>query len=282
MTLREESAFALDDPEGWAARVLTAFRSCWQARVPMAADADLAAEIALEARPAMHALLHAATNERVDDLASLEHHETLAMVTLLGRRVGILGASPTAMLTVVPSLLESARAQGLELAGSIDEALTTAFAEGYVRGREERLHADHAERALAAAPIVPIAPGCLALVASGDHDPDTLEALVEAFGRRLLNEDARACIVDLSTLTGTSRAHAAAILSADATAKMLGVRCVFSSASPELRVAATHITDHASLEFANDFAEALTLVLPTCGLTLTRRGLRGLLERARR
>ena len=72
-----------EDPEALAERILARFEGEGLADISLRPEVKV--ELALEARPAVHALLFGLGTDRAGDAASLEHHESLAMVTLLGR-----------------------------------------------------------------------------------------------------------------------------------------------------------------------------------------------------
>ena len=94
-----------EDPEALAERILARF--CDEGLSSISLRPEVKTELALEARPAVHALLFGLGTDRAGDASSLEHHESLAMVTLLGRALALSGATPTPVLRVVPALLTS-------------------------------------------------------------------------------------------------------------------------------------------------------------------------------
>jgi anti-anti-sigma regulatory factor len=258
-----------DGAEVVAERAIERFRIAASAALPL--RADLADELSAEARPAVHALLFATASHTADDPESLEHHETLAMVTLLARRLALLGGTPTAALRLTDTLLESVRAEGWEVPTRLDPALTTVAVEGFVRGREERASTEAARDAVSRIPIVRLAEGCLGVFPRGHYESERLEAAMEELGRRLFREEIRVCLVDLAGVSGLSASAARALLSIDESARTLGVVAIFAGMGEELREAALRgglVLDH--LNLAVDAAEGLRRALSVAGFAVRR------------
>src|SRR5690606_24181028 len=124
-----------------------------------------------------------------EGLDSLDHHETLAMATLLGRKLALVGATPTAAQRLVPALLGALRAEGWAGPPAIDDALGVLLVEGFVRGREESLVGAAARDVAARIPVVPIAPGVLGVFPVGHYDAAPVTEVMEALSRRLFREE---------------------------------------------------------------------------------------------
>jgi hypothetical protein len=251
-------------------RALAAFREHYVRAAPFREDRKQAEELVLEARPAVEDLLFAADQGAVD-LQGFEHHEGLAMVTLLGRRAAELAITPTAALALVPALLEGFRAVECPLPEAAGTHLQALCIEGYVASRGDRAQQEAGHRAAGAVPVVRIAPGCIALVLAGRHDPERLGEVVERFGRELFETDARACVVDLSRMKEPTADRAVEVFGAHATARMLGTRCVFAGVSEGWLDAARQArVDVELLEREPSFDKALERALGLCGLEIRR------------
>ena len=71
--------------------ILARFEAALVVRLPFADDRARVPELGREARPAVASLHFALSVEIEGDEASIEHHEGLAMIHLLGRRAAVLG-----------------------------------------------------------------------------------------------------------------------------------------------------------------------------------------------
>jgi hypothetical protein len=256
-------------PEAVAERALARFREAAASSLPL--RGEVADELAAEARPALHALLFATATDQSENPESLEHHETLAMVTLLARRLALLGGTPTAALRLAPALLESVRAEGWAVPPRLDSALTTVAVEGFVRGREERLGLDAARDVIGRIPVVLLAERCLAVFPRGHYESEQLEAAMEELGRRLFREEHRVCLVVLEGLTQVATGTARALLSIDETARTLGAVAIFAGMTDEFREAAERgglTLEH--LHLTADPAEGLRRALSVAGYAVRR------------
>lgn len=174
-------------------RILARMREAL-ARVPLRSAYVDALDV--EARPAVQALLFALGTDRAEDVNSLEHHETTAMFALLGRAFAFDGTTPTGAASVVPAILDGFRGEGLLVPGSLDRALGLVFLEGYVRGREERIRADSASRALDSVTLIRVAPKVGVVAVRGAHEPEALLARLESIAREAFAAELEACVVD--------------------------------------------------------------------------------------
>lgn len=262
-------------------RAIATIEATFARSVPFAEDRACAAELAREAAPIVDALRQAFAGGAPESARALEHHEALAMITLLGRRAGVLGIAPTAALAIVPALCEGLAIVEVTLGSAFASMLSALALEGYVAAREERLVELAAGRAAAALPTLRIAPKCLALILCGEHDPSLLREVIERFGRALFEADARACVVDLRGLLGVSPHHAVEVFGADVAARMLGTTCVFSGVSPEwLAAAKSARVPLELLAIEPTFEVAVARALEIAGYTLKRTGgLRALFKR---
>lgn len=245
------------------------FRTASTASLPLAAM--LVDDLASEARPAVQALLFATSTPRAENPESLEHHETLAMFTLLGRRVAVLGGTPTAALRLVSMLLAAIRECEWPVPFYLDETLSTVAMEGYVRGREERILGEAARQAVGRIPMVSLAEGCIAVLPRGAYDSEHLAAAMEELGRRMFREDMRACLVVLDGLEDVTAATARALLSVHEYARTLGVTAVFAGMDSRFAEAADRAgVDRSRLTLAPDAVSGVRRALSNAGYALRR------------
>lgn len=260
---------AAEDPR--ISRVLEELERRYAGTTPFRQDRDLAPELALEARPAVESLLLAAEAPPEERPRVLDHHEGLAMVTLLGRRAGNLGATPTAVLGLVRSVGEAFEAIGLPLGEALMRDLGAVCLEGFVAGREEHVAERAAERAAEGQLVTRVVEGCVLLTLGGEHAPERLEEVVDAFGRKLLSADAKSGLVDMTRLVAPTPDRAAEVFSAHATARMLGAHCVFVGATEEwLAVARQGRVDTELLLLEPTFEAGLRHALRLAGWELRR------------
>jgi len=263
--------------EAVLARAIEALRE----GLPFEADKALLENVAAEARPAVESLDMALRLDTADDIRSLGHHESLAMFSLLGRRLASTGGSVLMAQRIGPALLDAfgpERAVGM----SVRDGLQLALLEGFVLGREEKVAEDAAVRAAKAMPSGRIAEGVHLLVLAGLHESEVLRERIEAFGRELHRGDARSCVVELSTLMEPNPRRACAVLAADETARMLGVPCFFGGVSQPWRDAFQEAgVDSAERALHATIEAALAAAFHAAGLALMRPGPLGRLLRRR-
>lgn len=252
-----------EDPSEMIEGLVVAFEKRWADAVPFSSDRALAPELASEARPAIHALHFALVMENTDDEGSLDHHEGLAMVNLLGRRAALLGASPAALRRIVPALVEVfpsiPETYGAHLADS-------AF-EGYVRGKEEVLLSVAAEKAAKSLVLIEAVPSIFVFVLAGEQDAEALQARAEDVGREIFAREARACVIAMSQLEGCTRSRAAAVLDVYESARLVGAYAVLTGASPGWRALFSELPVH-ELELADTFHEGFERALTHTGRSL--------------
>lgn len=251
-----------------AEAVLAGFAARYGERATFDVDRALCDELTAEARPAAESLCLALALDATGDALSLSHHESLTMVSLLGRRAAFLDARPTSAALLVPCLVAGFDDSGFALPATALEALNSACLEGYVGGREESVREHAARRAAQALPSFPVAERVRALILTGVHDSEVLRERVEAFGRELHRSDAAACIVDLSALHEPSRRRAAAVLSTDEVSRMLGAQCVFSGVAAWEECMRETGADFDLLVCETDFERALRVALRATGVSI--------------
>jgi anti-anti-sigma regulatory factor len=254
-------------------KILEGFRTRFLAGTPFAHDRELAEDLAVESRPAIEAVLFAVRSDDAGGLLRDEHGESLAMITLLGRRAGVKGASPTAATNLVPAIAGGFEDAGVPLAPTVVTTLMSMCLEGYAAGRADVAERVLRDRMVGAQAVFEVVPKVHALVLSGEHDAETLIEVVEAFTKALHRSSAMAAIVDLSRIRDASAGAAAEIFSAHHAARAAGARAVFVGVTEPWRRAAS--VAHLSLdlvETADSFSAALDRVLPLAGYSLRRAG----------
>lgn len=207
--------------------ILERFAALYAAGSPFKEDRDHGPELAIEAAPVVDTLLRALGNE-ADEPA---RGEALAMLTLLGRRAGVLGITPTAALSLISGLSTAFEESNAKLPERLAAQFETLAWEGYVQGREDRRDEERATELAQAHRTLLLQPRVPALVLTGEMDTPRLQRLMDRFGRELLRLDALSCVVDLSGLAGAAPDRASEVFSADGSARMLGAKAFFSGAS---------------------------------------------------
>lgn len=238
-----------------------------------AAAGDLEAELS----PVFETLMDAAPLTGVT-AASLQAREALAMTTLFGRRVANRDITPSAAYLALDAFLLAVAECISPLDVDLRRALSSLFFEGYANAREERVLASERKQAADSQPVQLLQPGCVALVLSGQHEPEALADIVDRFGRSLLRLEARAAIVDITHLLQPDSARAAEVFAADASARMLGVTCIISGVTPPWREAALRARVPLDvMRIEPTFDRALVFALRAAGYRVAEGG--GLLSR---
>lgn len=255
-----------------ASRAADHFGEAFADATRLARDREAATELAIEARAVFESLLAGLAAAPDPRSHRPELREALALVSLLGRRAGELGVTPSAALALAPAIVAAASAESDASLDPIAGPIAELTLEGFVMAREDRLREDGARALAGAIPIVEAAPGCVVMIAGGAQSAEELERVVEELGRRLLNRDAKACLVDASELP-PSPELARPLFAAHVSARMLGTRCLFTGlddarwASPAREAGLTL----GELERVDRFAEGLRVALETCDLELRHR-----------
>lgn len=183
--------------------------------------------LSIEAQPAIHALIFAISTDRAEDPTALEHHETMAMVALLGRSIAIEGTTPTAAHGVIPALLAALRAEGFAVPRTLDEPLDVVFLEGFVRGRDEKLRTEWAKRALEHVVLLQLGDRVGLVVVRGEHDAEALAERLEALAREAFARELEALVIDASASESALEAVAGPLLHFAETVASVGMRVCF-------------------------------------------------------
>lgn len=228
-------------------------------------DRVLGEELEPEAMTVVDAIVEAIGDAPVPPIDGLELREALTLTSLLGRRAGLLDATVALALALAPAILHSVE---IDVGRHLDSFRTVAI-DGYVRAREERQIEIGGRRAADAIPAVELVRGCFVVFLRGLQEADELERVLDDLGRRLLDRDARALLVDAAGLRGPDRERAGQLFAVHATCVMLGVTCVYSGVGPQWRaVASERGTDLTDVRFADDLPHALDIVLDACDLEI--------------
>lgn len=251
-----------------AGRIAERFEARFGARVALDRDRARAAELAFEVRPVAQALLEGLAHASAVEPEAPELREAMALASLLGRRAGDLGVTPSGALAVVPVLLDVASAEaGAVDAGALEEPLAAVCLEGYVAAREERLEERAVRRAADAIPLVEVVPGCFAVLPAGRQSADELERVADEVGRTLLERDARACLVHAGGLAPPDHGRVAPLFAIHGACRMLGVPCIYSGLSDAWRrAAAAAPLDLSDVRLEPTFARGLAAALDAVGL----------------
>lgn len=253
-------------------KVLEDFRVAYTAAAGFVEDRAKADALVAELRPVLDTVRAALATNAQSGVAAVEHREALAMTTLFGRRAGELGVTPSSAYAALDAFLSAMNRNSFELATPMVRALSALFLEGFVAAREELLVRAERAGSAQAQPILTLAKGCSALVLSGTHEPEALAAIVDRFARVLHRTDARSCVVDISQLAPPDDSSAAEVFSADASARMLGVVCVFSGVSDDWRSAGAQArVPFELLRVTRTFDEGVSIALGAAGLAITER-----------
>lgn len=267
-------------PAEAAERIAQRFGERFAEALALSRDRAVAPELAIEARPVAEALVDGVrTASRIDaDDGALR--EAVALASLLGRRAAVLGATPTAALGIVPCLID-ATAELEPRARGLTEPLRAVCMEGYVAAREEALDARAARRAAEAIGVVEPARGCVLVIVAGVQDADELELAFDDIGRRLLDRDTRACVVDVGGLKSPEPESARQLFALHATCTMLGARCIFTRVSDAWQRAARDAgLDMKHVQIEPELATGLREALAVVGVGLKpRAGLGDVLRR---
>lgn len=220
--------------------------------------------LGVEARPAIQALLFALSTDKAEDTSSLEHHETTAMIALLGRSFAFDGTTPTAAASIVPALLGAFRDEGLGVPSSLDEPLGVVFLEGYVRGREERVRAEGADRALESVALVRLAPRVGLVVIRGGHEPEPMVKRLESLAREAFAHELVVCVFDVA-LRESGEGALGPILHAIELFRSVGIEIVVTGVAPDL-------VQESTAKVCETSQDAVAHALSIAGMSLGRDG----------
>lgn len=228
-------------------------------------DRALTGELSAEAVPVLEALRIAFTPR--DEPRAV--HEAYALLSLLGRRAALLGATPGASLTLLEAVCAAVREAGVEIDAPIAAELTTVMVEGYCAGRDERVTRELRQVAAESQVAHELGPGCLAIFLAGLHAEPDLTPTLEQLARELLRRDAKSCLLDVTRLSGIDEDVARAIGRFCVHAASLGVATFVAGAPGWLRQQlANWGIGSGATSFVDGAERAQTLALTAAGLSL--------------
>jgi hypothetical protein len=178
------------------AAMRTTFLRCYERRAAFREDRLLGADLVEQGEPVLEALAEAL--QPAD--APNEGHEAAALLTLLCRRAGLNGATPTACHALVRALVAALEESAVRVPPEVAERLLTVAFEGYVLGRDERLDLAHQEYLARAQVGLELAPACRVLFLVGRCDEARLGEALDELSRTALHAEVLSCLVDISRL----------------------------------------------------------------------------------
>lgn len=213
--------------------MLAAFQEAFQRRVPFREDGLLGPGLMHEVRPILYCLVDAARAE-----PSTACNEAYGLVSLLGRRAGALGITPTAALAIREALLAALRETGIEAPARLSDELTMVLMEGYCAGRDERTTEQLRDGVARGQLAFWLAPRCRCVFLTGPLDLEALQGMLEKQARLLMSGNAASCLLDTTQLEAAPpEGVARALLEFTLSGHMLGVRMVMVCSDPEWRTA---------------------------------------------
>jgi hypothetical protein len=260
--------------------ILDAFREAYQAHVPFREDRALTDELCAEASPVLDALAQAVIGE----LTHEEAHEALALVSLLCRRAGLRGATPSAAQALLRALSKALSSAGFALAEPLAVRVEMLGFEGYCGGRDERQVRESAALLRHSQVQCMLAPRCAVAFLSGSHEPDQLSLVLDELGKLALHHDALVCLVDVSRLQLEHEEVARALFDGLSTLASLGTTPMVFAARGQLDAHLEKFSPAVpGMQCFGDFNEAITAALAEAGHELKprRRWPRDLFSRGR-
>jgi hypothetical protein len=230
----------------------SALRAWFCERAPFREDRALADELCREAQPVLRALC---VTEGPDPSGAL--YEGFALVNLLGRRAGLLGATPSAALAACRGLTEALAAGGAQLPSTARDQLEAVCLEGYCGGRDDRLREEVLGELMVQQLELPLAPRCHALVLSGGPSHEALEAWLDGAMRSLFRAEVQCVVVDTARLQLPDDGGARIVASALITAASLGTHIALVASHGALLPQREQLSHHPG--FAAALAHALRL-----------------------
>lgn len=198
--------------------MLAAFRQRYTASAPFTEDRALADDLTEQARPVFEALC-----DPTPEADSDPDHEAMALLTLLSRRAGLMGATPAASLGLCRGIELGLQIGGSTLSAAALEQLSQVILEGYVAGRDERVTADLRRAAVESLALLPLGQQAFALVVAGRFASEDLAPRLEEMERELLRTDARSLVLDVTRLVHLADDVPRLLCGVLATSQSLGV-----------------------------------------------------------
>jgi hypothetical protein len=202
-------------------------------------------------------------------------HEAYALLSLLGRRAGLLGATPTAALVVLRAIVLALEEGAHQVPPALQHELNMVLLEGYCAGRDERTSAQLRAAIARSQVSLRLAPRCRYLALSGPLEVEALEAVLDESAREFLRDDGLSCLVDVSRLESHPPERVArALLEFCLSCRAVGGTLVLVGLRAELQHELRQLgLSEAVAHVADRFAEALPHALAIAGHEL--RSVRG-------
>lgn len=165
------------------------FSEVFESELFFLADKRLLPELKAQAEPVLESVAEGLAGEG----DSLDGHESLALLALLGRRAAMLGVSPSGLVAMASAIAATFGAEN----SAVSRAIAFAVVEGFGRGIEEKTREDLEDVLCSRIPIVNLTEDILALRLIGPIPAGKLERRATEFARRLHRGDAKAAFLDL-------------------------------------------------------------------------------------
>jgi hypothetical protein len=175
--------------------MLETFERAYREGVPFQEDGLLGADLVHEVVPVLDTLARS-----VGSLPAGGCHEAYALLALLGRRAGLLGATPTAALMMLRAIVLALAEGAVKLSLELQQELTMVLLEGYCAGRDERTSSELRAAVARNQVSLRLAPRCRYLALSGPLEVEALEQVLDEAAREFLRDDGLSCLVDLTRL----------------------------------------------------------------------------------
>lgn len=243
------------EPDPRVGEIATRWRELHARACAFASDRDAVPAVHDESGTIVEAALAQLDEGGAPDLSAFAQREIVQLVVARAQQMADVGMTPAAAAAYVPALAEAMGEQRFD-------GLLHVVIETYVRAVAERATTRAQELLAEQTPVVRLAPGIVACFLTGDPEPERVERVVERLEQEALKAEARVLLVDLGHLSLDDPQRLRAALSAEAGAKMLGARCVFTGVDARVRRALGEATpDLEQLELVATLEEALAAAL---------------------
>jgi len=234
------------------------WRAAHEKACPFASDRSAVPALHAESAAIVEAALAQMDTGQAPDLSAFAQRELVQLVVARAQHMAHVGMTPAAAAAYVPALAEAMGDRFPDrFAGLLHVVIET-----YVRAVSERATARSQEVLAEQTPVVRLGSGVVACFLVGDPEPERVERIVERFEQEALKASARVLVVDLSHLSLDDPERLRAALAADAGARMLGTRCVFTGVDARVRAALVEAgVDLEQFQLAATLEEALAATL---------------------
>lgn len=215
------------------AEIAERWRRAHEKACPFASDRNAVPTVHEESGAIVEAALAQLDGGEAPDLSAFAQREIVQLVVARAQCMAEVGMTPAAVAAYVPALAEAMGDRFPDrFAGLLHVVIET-----YVRAVSERATARSQEILAEQTPVVRLGAGVVACFLAGDPEPERVERIVERLEQEALKASARVLVVDLGHLSLDDPERLRAALTADAGARMLGARCVFTGVDARVRAA---------------------------------------------